>query len=179
MSTASSSWALERRRRPAMLMIFFAVSMAGLVSGLALRPIVRHLVAMRASPTATSVATATVSATATPDLPALTPEAFALNLTGTPLNVAPAGTFALTVHAALSRDATLAARGVSCAVQIDGLTLTPVPNLTLTDAQGNSTWTLQIPAGTAPGTYSVTVTAHWGLFSYHAYVLIHVQGANG
>lgn len=178
MSLLNSFWPSERGtrlRRGFVALALTFISVAGFASGLGLRPVIQQWQAHQGFlPRTTSQPTATSIAVTHTDLPAMTPESFTLNVTIAPAGVHAGNTITITAHAALLRDATIDARGVSCSPVLDGIALTPPPAPVLTDQHGDAVWTIVVPAATSAGSYKVTVNGRWGDTSYYAFVYLRV-----
>jgi hypothetical protein len=157
----------------ALLLVAFALS--GLLLGLLTHGLVISAAAM---PHATATAThARATATHTPPPPTPPPAtgSFALSLTVSPMNVPAGGTLTVAAHAdVLGTDRPLA--NLVCAVSGDGsgqdlLAAWPAP--LPTDAQGNATWHLTVPAGAA-GRYAIEVRARTSAYSAYQIIFISV-----
>lgn len=155
-------------QRPLLCLALFLFSLSGLVSGLALRPLIvtgspplHHGDAATAKlgTIPNSVATATIAqATAV----TMVPERFSVQLIASALSVHAGQTLTITVQTKLLRDSALPARGVLCMLTLQNTSLTATQT---TDASGTTLWTVVIPTDLASGTYNAEVTAHWGAFA--------------
>ncbi len=167
MITTQPVWPLRRpyqTHRPLIALALALVSLSGLLSGLALRPLTRGLLSTAGvTRVLTSAPASSVAATPQIVAPVATPQAFFLGLNVTPQEASPGDTITVRALAQLSQGSG-PAPGVSCSLAITGQSKLPAVVARITDTRGQTAWAIILPAGTPPGVYAVTVSAAWGEF---------------
>ncbi len=143
------------------------ISASGLITGVALRPLLHGMGTTTPHGGGTTTATSTpapgtVTATLAPAV--TTPQRFAIAVE-LPAPTAPGGTMTVVVHATA---ATKPAQGVTCQISFTPLGGITLPGSAATDATGSISFAVAIPATTPPGTYTVHVHATWGTSGFAA-----------
>lgn len=153
---------IARDRRPYILLALFLISMSGLVTGIALRPLTAqwgtHINGN--TPPGTSFQATTTTATLVPTDGSVVPQKFIVAIDPVQ-SAAPGGTLTIIAHTTLPKTGK-PAPGISCQLTFDAATHIPPSVKQTTDMHGNATWAITVPATTAPGTYAMTLTAKWG-----------------
>lgn len=168
MNPAQNAWPWQRvtsDRRPLFTLAVVLISISGFVSGIALRPLTQSATSpeLPGQSVVTSKPTATPTYTAIP----LTPQLFALSQTITPREVSAGESVTVTIHAKTNPgDETTpiaSVAGITCVANlVQGKTVIPLETMNhVTDADGNATWTVVIPATIPPGAYTFQVSGKW------------------
>ncbi len=166
---------LAPHHRPLLLLAMTLISISGLVTGLALRPLVlnwsKHSITANRTVSTTSTAP---QGTTSPVNSATTPGYFSAIMCA-PAVAQPGGSFTLTAYAAVGKlsdhppcqiTATMkAASGVNMSISFAAASGIPAPAPQTTGTDGTVTWTVPIPSTTRPGSYRVSLRATWGTFA--------------
>ena len=154
---------IARDRRPYILLALFLISMSGLVTGIALRPLTAQWWPTPnggTTPPSTSILATTTTATLVPTSGPVAPQKF--NVAIDPVqHVAPGSTFTVIAHTTLAKTGK-PAPGVTCQLTFDAATHIPPSAKLITDTRGSATWSITIPASAPAGTYPMTLIGKWG-----------------
>jgi|GEM_PF-7020822 len=173
-------WPTARRsgfdRRSLLVLTLVLISMSGLFTGLALRPLTYpKLFGSKSSPSVSiSSSTNTIHTTAVASAVSIAsaPERFYVSLLTSPTVIKPGDTLSVQTPALLNAS-NHPAIGVTCTLTVASPLSLPTP-MQVTNAAGLAQWSIHIPFNAPAGQYQIQLNAKWGSYgaNYINYVTV-------